>query len=212
MASYGFKIPDFMPHAAVPLLDAVRARRRHAEIYELLNSFAECSHIPSSFDDRLPEETNLSVSNDERLRIGARYVVPDADGAEKEGVLVDAIVMESWKAVAGQYRLDDGRIIICRTPISDDEMEVYKASPSTFFGVIKRLSKGIETPIDMFDFLHQEYSKTPKERLLELMAAWPDPDARRGWSQADLADHYCERMATKMWLDGENKRKGKPAA
>lgn len=212
MAVYGFKIADFMPHAPVPLLDAVHARRRYAEIHELMKSFAECSHIPSSFDDRLPEETHLSVSNDERLRIGARYVVPDADGTEKEGVLVDAVVMEAWKAVAGQYRLDDGRTIMCRTPISDGEMAIYKASPSTFFGIIKRVPKGIQTPMDMFNFLHQEFSKMPAEKLQERMAAWPDPEARVGMSQADLADHYCERMATKMWLDAENEKKDKPAA
>lgn len=150
-------------------------------------------------------------SSEDQARNGARYVVPDADGAEKQGVLVDAMVMEAWRAVAGQYRLDDGRIIMCRTPISGDEMEIYKASPSTFFGVIKRAPKGIQTPMDMFDFLHQEFSKLSAEKLQEKMAAWPEPEKRVGMSQADLADHYCERMATKMWLDAENK-KDKPAA
>lgn len=196
---YGFKIPDFMPRGGWgSILAAVKARRRHIELHWLSKAYQSHARIPSTFDERLPEEL-LLPDEVTRLQIGGRYLVPIEDGTEVPSVLEDAIVMEEWGAIVGVYRLEDGRQILCRGPISKHELDVYRASPSTFFGQVKHVPSGIKSPLDAFDFCYETYSKSTKEKLLGFMADWPNAEELRALSQPELADLYCDRMAAAMW-------------
>jgi hypothetical protein len=68
--AYGFKINDFAPRRGFPsILEAARARDRHREAHWLIQSFTHAGYIPSSFDERLPEEAFARPTN-ARLRIG----------------------------------------------------------------------------------------------------------------------------------------------
>jgi hypothetical protein len=204
--AYGFKIDEFVPRRGFPsILEAAQARDRHIEPHWLMKTTnAHMGQIPSSFDDRLPEEV-FAAARETRLRVGEIYLVPDEAGWEVPGVLSQAVVLESEKRVYGTYQLADGRSVICTVPVADDELAIYKRSPDTFFGVVRPVSKRIKTPLDAYDFAFETYSKTGREKLLEFMAAWPGIERLRTLPHAELAQEYAAGIATAMW-----KTLGKP--
>jgi hypothetical protein len=109
--AYGFKIADFVPRRGFPsILEAARARDRHPEAHWLIKtSLAHSAYIPSSFDDRLPEET-FTPPGTARLRIGDTYLVPDEAGREIPGVLYEAIVEPNPTWTAGRdFAIENGR-------------------------------------------------------------------------------------------------------
>ena len=200
----GFRIGDFPPGKnAGTMLDMVEARDRHIEMHWLLKALQAHREIPTTFDDRLPEELFGDVP-DVRLEIGQTYAVPDADGNEVAGVLEDAIVIEPKKLAYGTYRLEDGRRLMVTAPLSDDELAVYKRSPETFFGELKHVGKGIKEPLEAYDFIFGTYSKTPRETLLGFMTEWPDFDVLTSLEQPELAKRYAAAIATQIWSDISN--------
>jgi hypothetical protein len=115
------------------------------------------------------------------------------------GLLTDGAVLAPERAAYGTYRLQDGRHVICKSQLTDVELEVYRRSPDTFFGVIKEVPKNIQEPLDCFDFHWQVYARTAKEKLLEFIASWPDAANFAHLEQKELAQIYCARMAEHMW-------------
>lgn len=195
----GFKIPDFASRIPRSLLQIAQSREKHQEMYSLKKVF-ENDGIPSTFDERLPEEVFDGETNP-RLLIGNTYAVPQTDGKEVPGVLVEAAVMEPEKLIYGFYRLADGTQIMCTTPISDTELAIYKRSPETFFGVVKHIGATLNEPMDYYDFLYEAYSKTSREKLIEFVSNWPNFEFLSTLDQKQLAQHYCVAMAESMWND-----------
>jgi hypothetical protein len=187
------------------MLELHRARQRHVEIHWLLKALETHREIPTSFDDRLPEELSGDMPG-VRLRIGDTYLVPNAVGDEVPGVLEDAVVMAPEPKAHGVYRLASGKRILCTVPLTDAEMSAYARSPETFFGTIKHVSKGIKSPLEAFDFIYATYSKSTRESLLEFMAEWPQIAELRKLGQEELAEHYAAGIATRMWDDVANGR------
>jgi hypothetical protein len=198
--AHGFKISDFVPRRGFPsILEAARARDRHLEAHWLIKtSLAHAGYIPSSFDDRLPEEAFASPAN-ARLRIGDVYLLPDQHGREVPGVLTDATVLPNEERVYGVYQLMDGTSSIYSVPITRDELALYNASPGTFFGVVREHSKSVKTPLDAYDFFFETYAKSSREKLLEFMAGSADIERLRTIPQRELAQEYAAGMATAMW-------------
>lgn len=205
--AYGFKISDFMPRTPfTSILSAVKARRKHEVAEKVFYAVRDFASVPSTFGDDLPEERLAADGAGERPRIGARYLVPSEANEHRTGVVVDALVMESWKQVVLTIRHDDGSgDALYSEAISEEELAVYRASPDTFFGVLRPVPQGIKTPFDAFDFFYRAYRETSRERLLELMANWPEIESVRQMSDEDVLDHYCDRWATHMWLQGQKK-------
>jgi hypothetical protein len=56
-------------------------------------------------------------------------LVPDADGRERPGELVSAVLTESTMSVTAVMRLDDGYHIIVTMPVTQDELNAYRESP-----------------------------------------------------------------------------------
>ena len=137
------------------------------------------------------------------LRIGNRYLVPDADGDEIEGMLVSATMIEAEKLVYGVFRLDDGRQVICTVPVEDHEIREYKQDPDNYFCKYIPVPKKTANYEDCFNFLYKTYSQTPKETLLEFMSHLPNKalENLRAKSQDELARIYCERIAVQMMED-----------
>jgi hypothetical protein len=195
----GFKIEDFASRTpARSILDLVRAREKHKELHWLRLASMRHNAIPSSFDDRLPEESQLDGSVP-RLLIGSSYLVPDQSGNEVLGVLTDAVVNESKREVFGTYKLQNGLQVLVNSPLTEAELAAYKRSPDTFFGVIKKVRDEIQEPLDCYDFFLQTYSQSTREKLLEFVAGWPDYSLLAKLEQKELAEHYCARMAEMMW-------------
>jgi hypothetical protein len=209
---HGFKIMEFpQGRGCKSFLEAVDARERHQEPHWLLKAMETRTVIPSTFDDRLPEEV-FSSEQVAPLLIGETYLVPDGNGCEVPGVLYDGSVLESECKAYGVYQLADGRSIVCTTPLSDAELAQYRRSPDTFFGVIKEVSRGIKHPLDCYDFLHSAHAKMSREKLLEFMVGWPDFDMLKSLSQPELVKRYCARMAEGMWAQIAAKNTPPPTA
>lgn len=75
----------------------------------------------------------------------------------------------------------------------------------------KRINHEVKEPIDLFYFLLNTYSQSSKETLLRLLDNHPDIERLRGLPQQELAEIYCDAMATSMWAQGFGTQ-GKPQA
>lgn len=188
-----FKIPESRAGARLPSIGAaLEARERHREIFELLESIKSHRQIPATFAGENPE---LEFAQDKppQLLVGQKYLVPNGDGTELPGELVDAVVMERDRVAVGIYRLDTGRQVLATCPLTETELRAYQQHPDTFFGVKKPAKREAKDALALYDFFCESYRHTPKDRLLEFMQGARDIDALRQLSQEELAKVYCER-------------------
>lgn len=194
----GFKIPEFGHKVQFHSVRAAReARDRHSDMFSLMDSVMTHYEIPSTFDGEIPEFAFGEVSN--RLTIGQLYQVPDKDGNEVVGELVDAIVVENERLAYGTYKLlDDGRQIIVTNPLTEEEIRAYRRHPDTFFGVLKEDGKQIDDPLELYDFTYKVYRQTSKEKLLEFMNGHPEMERLKAMPQTELAIIYCEGIVEQM--------------
>jgi len=197
LVAEGFKIPDFRLGASfASIRDALAAREKHQEMFQLMTSVRRHYEIPSTFDGTIPEFAFGEAVP--RLQIGHRYSVPVADGTEVPGVLTDATVLESEAAAYGVYKLADGQSIIASSPMIPEELAAYRRHPDTFFGVHKNQTKRIDDPLELFDSAFKTYQHSSKEKLLEFMSSWPDIDRLKQLEQKELAIRYCENLVYAM--------------
>jgi hypothetical protein len=189
----GFKMPDFkFGDQCSNLRDALNLREKHQEILSLMKSMLEHADIPSTFDGEMPEFA--FGSNEQRLIVGNNYLLPDGKGGEVVGELQHAVVMETEKKAHGIYKLPNGQTILASCPLTDDELAAYHKYPDTFFGVYKPHTNGIHDPLELYDFLLDFYSKTPKEILLGFLKNAQDYQQLQNLTQKELAAIYCERL------------------
>lgn len=210
----GFKIYDFMGSEFSSIREAVRARERHWPMFQLLKSLEEHREIPQTFGGELPSE--VFVSNPQpRLRVGQIYAVPGPDGVEVNARLSQATVAGE-KAHCVLQDPKTNRSWIGTFDMTPEELADYDKHRETYFGVHEKSGGQVKTAVEMFDFLFDSYRETPKERLLEFMAAHPDHESLRNLSQKDLAEIFCERHVLGQIAKGfavktpRNKRCGPP--
>jgi hypothetical protein len=206
----GFKIPDFkLESAYFTLREALAAREKHLEMFSLMKSLAEHRSIPSTFDGDNPD---LAFSGEKgRLIIGRRYALPDGKGGEVVGELQFAAVMESKKVAVCIHKLADGQQIMGEDPLSDEELAAYRGHPGTFFGVVKRGSRGgMKDPLEFYDNLLEMYMQTPKENLLRMMGVRGREEFEK-LTQAELAGKYAECIATQVMTMSAAKENKAPA-
>ena len=124
----GYKIPDFghdIPFTS--LIDAHKARQRHADLREVLESCANY-RILSSFDGELAEFAYGEAQR--RFIIGQRYEL--AEGVI--GTLTTATVSELEKKAYLCFHTDNDQAPIMTVKLSDAELAAYRKHPDTFFG------------------------------------------------------------------------------
>ena len=200
---YGFKTPDFLgPFQTIR--EAVKARKRHSEIFQLMRSIETHSRLPSTFDGELPSVA-FSDGKLPRMQIGQFYLVPGPDGNEVPAQLTTATVDTTNREMILAYhdpRTD--KSWICKAPMSQEELDDYQQFPDTFFGVYLRQGRKARTPIELFDFMHESYKNTPKEKLLEWMANAPDYADLKNLTQPELSEIYCERCIYSTMIKQRN--------
>jgi len=197
---WGFHIEAMRPGLRT-LLEQVETRRRHAPVFELFRSMQEHRNIPATFDGEAAAFAGSPPLN--RLQIGNRYVVPNADGTDVEAVLESAIVMPNQRVAMCVFLSGGRKRFLVQAPLTDEELRAHSEHPSTFFGVIDPNAgrKPAKTGLDWFDFLWESYKDTPKEKLLEFLRQAPDFNELAALSQEQLATQYCVRMAGNMAQD-----------
>ena len=191
------------------MLKAVEARERHMEAHWLMKAMNTRAEIPSTFDDRMPEEV-FATDQVPPLRIGETYLVPDGSGKEVPGLLYDGSVIESERKAYCVYRLAGGELILVTVPLSDAEISTVSAVSETFFGVIKHVGNGIKYPMDADDFLDDNIRGTPEAKPSESMAGWPGLDIMKSLPQRELARRDCARNAAR-YVGMENRSSKKLA-
>lgn len=193
-AAEGFKIPDFkLDSGFSSLREALTAREKHVEMLSLMRSLADHRGIPCTFEGENPE---LAFEDGPApLQIGQKYALPDGKGGEEIGELIEGFVSEEKKLAYAIHKLADGRTVLGEWPLTDRELAAYRRHPETFFGMVKkRARKGVMDMLDLYDFFHEGYQNTPKERLLELMKDAVDHELLREKPQAELASIFAERL------------------
>jgi hypothetical protein len=189
----GFHIDDFkLDHEHQSIRAAINSRQAHIEMHDLFESMRQHLEVPSTFDGDNPHLAFADSSD--RLLVGDRYLVPDASGAEVEGTLTSAVVLEEERVAACAVQTEDGRSLLVRIPLTESELSAWRRHPGTFFGEVSHSGKS-ETPLDLYDFFMRTYTKTPRETLLELLKTAPDVEELAKLDQPELASVYCERIA-----------------
>lgn len=188
----GFQIPDFKGGIYAPSLrHAIDARETHIEMHELIGSIQDHSDIPSTFDGEMPEYT--FGTGKQRIVIGQRYMVPDADGVERPAEVTTATVAEAERVAYCGMTFEDGRAVICTMPLSDEELAAWRRHPDTFFGILGQRHSRADSPIELYDFFHTSFKKSSKEQLLEAMSGAQDFEHLTKLDQPQLASIHAER-------------------
>jgi hypothetical protein len=197
MLLWGFQFDDLRPGPKT-LLQQVEIRRRHAPIFALIESMQKHRQIPATFDGEAA--AFLGTPPEARLQIGKRVEVPAPDGAQVEATLESGVVVPDWKAASCVVCTDDQKRFMVQIPLTDEELQAYAQHPATFFGVIDRNAGRpmAKTALDLFNFLWETYSHSPKEKLLEFMAQAQNIERLQRMSQEELATEFCARMAGSM--------------
>jgi hypothetical protein len=189
----GFKMLDFRMEAAYPTLrEARKARERHIEISDLIESLRQHTWVPMTFDADIPELAFGEAHP--RLQIGDRYTIPGRDGTHVVATLVAAHVFKQRKKAVGIYVTESGENLLAECPMTDDELAGYERHPDTFFGKFDPSVRPINEPLKLYDWFHDRYCNLPKPELLELMKDAPDIDQLQQLSQREIAEEYCERL------------------
>jgi hypothetical protein len=197
----GFKIPDFpIGKGCTTILQMYKARERHIEMHWLTQAMVTGTPIPQTFDAKSPEES-YSKTPINRIRLGDMINV-EHEGETISGILVDAHVNEQDQSVFGVLQNDKSYSTVVM-PLTEVEMAIYRSNPDTFFDVVKPVNRPLTRPLEWFDFFAASYLETKKETLLDWMNNSPDIEALREKSQRELAEIYCDRMASSIWNRGQ---------
>lgn len=145
-----------------------------------------------------------------RWTIGEQYDLSEYEPGVV-GVLSTAMVSEHDKAAHLAFHLQDGRNIIVKSPLSDVELAAYRQHPETFFGVHLRVGKQARNPLDLFEFLYDNYKNTPRQRLLEFLKSAPDFDELAKLPDDELLLVFCDRHVGAVVHMASKGKTGEPA-
>jgi hypothetical protein len=162
----GFKIPDYgLDGVFTGLIDAFKTKQKYADVFKLVKAILDY-RIPATFDGEVPE---FAFGEAERKwKIGERYDLSEMEPGAA-GVLTTATVSHTEKVVYLAFQLDGGRNVIATAPMTDAELSAYTSHPETFFGVPRPVGGTVNTPLELFEWLHENYRNTPREKLLEIL-------------------------------------------
>lgn len=188
----GFQIQGFKTDYKGTIHDALIERKKHKEVFDLLESMRKQSEIPSTFDGENPDIA-FHKGDDENppLIIGNKYLIPNKDDAEVVATLDHVFVDEGKKLAIGAYSIKSGGFSILSCPLSDVELSAYKKHPRTFFGRLEQKTK-IDDPLEFYDWVYSHYRNISKERLLEFMDNYPNKNELKDLSRKELVKIYCE--------------------
>jgi hypothetical protein len=193
----GFRIPDMKYDMKFRSVREMRLNRdKQRPIHDLVQSMQLHHRIPVTFDGE--DEAFAFASDRPRKLVGSLYNIPDGQGTV-QAWLEDGIVIPFQKVAMNTYWTTDGRRLMLPEPLSDTEVGAYLRMPETFFGVLNLNAESkARDPLEMFDWMFESYSKTPKEKLLEFFGPAGKEAGLQTMSQEELAILYCEHFAGSM--------------
>ncbi|MGY4289039.1 hypothetical protein ACVWXO_008259 [Bradyrhizobium sp. LM2.7] len=189
----GFWLPTFQPRPPTTFRQIVLGREQHPEMHALIESMKIHSDPPSTFDGQAPEFA-FGDQNHPRWIVGDDYVVPNANDKDVMATLVSATAHPDTKTMHGVFQLN-GEHFLVQAPMTDAEVDVYRRSPETFFGVVQAVGGRANDAYELAEFFYGTYKDTPREKLLEFLKDHPAAKAVQSWSQKNLAIFVCEQWA-----------------
>lgn len=194
----GFML-DSMEKAKQPqtLREALQWRKDHSAALALLKSIEEHGRVPAGFNGEIAPFQN----DEDRLVIGRMYLVPQEGKADRVARLTDAVVIESEsknQIACVLHYPDDNTSAVCMLPMTSDELAQYRMDPDTYFGVLQKKGKKTSNPLELFDFFYENYSKTPTERLLELLKGHPRYQEVLTADREEIITTLCEGYVMSM--------------
>lgn len=185
-------IADFNRSGFHKLSDVYRREKKHADALRVAESLAHTLRFPTTFDGSMPATTLMGERPP--LAIGERYCFEGAgpEGDDITGTVTDVTVMETLKAAMIAVNTDDGRHLLLRENLSDAQVADYKNHPDAYHGKVRRASKGIKTPYELFQFFVEASANLTRKTLLERLKL--ADAAASHLSDEDLLLDYCERL------------------
>lgn len=207
--AHGYKIPEFsFDFKFTNIRDALKARDKHKDMFDLVKSMCEHEEIPSTFDGEYPEFSFSDKDVPQRLIIGNTYAIPGPEGKDIPGVLTNAIVLEKEKKVMGCYQIKGGKQVMCSNPMTEEELIAYRRHPDTFFGVPLNQNKEAKDPLEFFDFLYEAYKNCPRDKLLDHLKNHPNFEQLKTQDNNELVITYCESVVYSA-VNSSNKKRNK---
>jgi hypothetical protein len=192
----GLKIPDLdgKPILFTSPRKLSEFRAEHADPHRFVQTLTKMQ-IPNTLNGELP--SRAFGEQGYQLLVGERYLVKDSEGSNVAGELVQGLMLENEMNVVGLFRLDDGSTIMCKMPLTEAELNIYRESPDTFFGSYEP-RRQLKDPGELYEWLLSAHRRTPRDRLLEFMVEHPDIESLRKLPQIELAKVYADRVASSV--------------
>ncbi len=185
-------IPDFNRSGHMKLSEIYRRDQKHSDALRVGESMSKLLSFPTTFDGSMPGTTLKGERP--TVQIGETYNFEGAgpDGSDLIGEVTDAIVDEKAKEVIVAIWTPDEQAIILKDPMTDGQLNDYRANKEAYFGRIKHVPKQIKTPYELFRFFMEGQKDMTRARLLEQLKM--SEEQASGMSNADLLIEYCERQ------------------
>lgn len=185
-------IPDFNRSGLMKLSEIYRRDQRHGDALRVGESMSKLLSFPTTFDGSMPGTTLKGEKPP--VQIGETYNFEGAgpDGSDLIGEVTDAIVDEKAKEAIVAILTPDKQAFILKDPMTDGQLNDYRANKEAYFGRIKHVPNQIKTPYDLFRYFIEGQKDMTRERLLEQLKM-PEEQAS-GISDEDLLIEYCERQ------------------
>ncbi len=190
----GVGIPDFNRSGYMKLSEIYLRDKKHKDALRVCEGLEKLIGIPTTFDGSMVATTLFGQLPP--VQIGERYNFEGAgaDGGDMIGTVTSASVFKAKREVTIGVQTDGGRAYLLREKMTDAQFSDYMAQPEAYFGKIQYVSKGIETPYDLFIFFVEGQKEMKRPKLLEqLKMGLEDTEGR---SDEDLLLELCERQVS----------------
>ena len=199
-APFGLGMPDFNRPGYYRLSDIYRRKQKHIDAYCIGDILAQYPRFPVTFDGKLPSEV---FEQSARIIIGETYFFDDVGDNGLVATVTSATVNEIEKII---YMGTDKGHILTR-PMSDTELNDYKAHPDAYSGKIAPVTKKIENRYAFFEWLMESQKGMSRETILKHLANASDFETLKHLNDADIFMEYCERLASSAPIDFKNAEK-----
>jgi hypothetical protein len=189
--AYGLNIPDFAKAGRYRLTDMYHAKQKHIDAHRIIDAFRTYHELPPTFDGSLPSEHD--GSGRPHLLVGETYFFEDIEGGILAEVTSAVVSEEDKEAIVAVYT-KDGRALILKERMTEEQLADYRLHKDTYFGVQRSTGQNTNDPFEFFEWMVQVYAQTSKEQLCEICKNSPDAARLRELSRDDLALELCERM------------------
>ncbi len=185
-------IPDFNRSGHMKLSEIYRRDQRHSDALRVGESMSKLLSFPTTFDGSMPGTT--LKGEEPPVQIGETYNFEGAgpDGSDLIAEVTDAIVDEKAKEAIIAIWTPDKQAIVLKHPMTDGQLNDYRANKEAYFGRIKHVPKQIKTPYDLFRFFIEGQKNMTRERILEELKI--SEEQASDTSNEDLLIEYCERL------------------